>query len=467
MGEIGTCYLMPHPPIIVKEIGQGEEKKAKKTIEAMEEVALDVAAEKPETLVVITPHGPLFKDAMAVGTQNEFRGDFGRFGRIGVSLSFPGYTEMAFSIMHEATREDIPVIAVDENTRNRYNISLELDHGALVPLYFINKRYQGFNIVHITYGFLSPKQLYSFGMCIQKVIEEQENKTAIICSGDLSHRLMKGAPAGYNKRGIEYDGLIVDLLRDMERDKILGMDPRLIEAAGECAYRSIVTTLGVMDGYNVDSRILSYEGPYGVGYCVATFKFRGKTPERKDKDAKASAKKNAAEAEKEDPFVGLARLALESYIENGKTIKPPEDLPESMLRDKGGTFVTIKIYGQLRGCIGTIAATTENIAQEIINNAISAGTKDPRFSPITTKELKHLEYSVDVLGQPEDIESIDELDVKEYGVIVRAGGKSGLLLPDIKGVNTVQQQVGIALNKAGIDPGVSYSLQRFKVTRHQ
>lgn len=464
MGRIDTCYLVPHPPILIKEIGQGEEEKARKTIEAMEEVALDIAEKKPETLIVITPHGPLFKDAMALGVQSEFKGDFGRFGHPGIFLSFPGHSEMAYSIMDKAAREGISVIAVDENIRKRYNVSLELDHGALVPLYFINKRYQDFNLVHITYGLLPPEKLYRFGVCIQKTVEEQENKTSILCSGDLSHRLKKGAPAGYSKRGIEYDRKLVELLGDMDVDKLLNMDPRLIEDAGECAYRSVVTTLGIMDGYRVDSRILSYEGPYGVGYCVAIFTPKGKIYRKEDEGSKAP---NVSIEAEENPFVRLARLALESYIMEGKKIEPPEGLPESMLSDKGGTFVSVKIYGQLRGCIGTIAATTKNIAREIINNSISAGTKDPRFSPVTKKELKHLEYSVDVLGQPEDIESIDELDVKKYGVIVRSGVRSGLLLPDIKGVDTVQQQVGIALNKAGIDPGMPYAMQRFKVTRYQ
>ncbi|MGI6703975.1 MAG: AmmeMemoRadiSam system protein A [Clostridia bacterium] len=467
MGKIGTSYLVPHPPIIVAEVGQGEERKAQKTIDAMKEVSLDIAAKKPEILVVITPHGPLFRDAMAVGVQREFSGDFGGFGQPGVSLSFTGHTQMAFDIMEEAARDGISVMAVDEETRKRYGISSGLDHGALVPLYFISKKHQGFGLVHITYGLLPPERLYRFGKCIQRAAEKQNGQTAVLCSGDLSHRLKRGAPAGYSKKGIEYDRKLVALLKDMRVEGIMKMDPGLIEQAGECAYRSVVTTLGVLDGYSVDARVLSYEGPYGVGYCVAAFTPSGREHKGEGEKPQDSANKSPAEGQRGDPFVGLARLALESYIKKGEVITPDEGLPEEMLFQRAGTFVSLKMDGQLRGCIGTIASTTENIAREIISNAISAGVRDPRFYPVTPEELEHLEYSVDVLGQPEVIQSMDELDVKRYGVIVRSGGRSGLLLPDIEGIDTPQQQVTVALRKAGISPGEPYVMERFEVIRHK
>ncbi|HZX45958.1 MAG TPA: AmmeMemoRadiSam system protein A [Clostridia bacterium] len=461
MGRIGTCYLVPHPPIIVPEIGQGEEKKAQKTIEAMEEVAGDIAKKKPELIIVITPHGPLFRDSVAVSARQEFKGDFGRFGQPGVSLSFTGSHDMAFGIMEEAAREGIPVTAVDDNTRRKYGISDGLDHGALVPLYYINRSYQGFGLVHITYGLLPPEQLYSFGKCIRRAVEKRKKHASILCSGDLSHRLIRGAPAGYSKKGAVFDQSLVESLRKMDVDRILDMDPRLLEEAGECGYRSVVIMLGALDGHRVESRILSYEGPYGVGYCVASFEPLQPDPERARKE------KDTAIQQKGDSCVELARLALETYVTKGKIIDPPEGLPEEMLSKKAGVFVSLKLNGRLRGCIGTISSTTDSIAREIISNAISAGVRDPRFYPVGPEELGRLEYSVDVLGQPEAIESIEDLDVKRYGVIVRSGRRSGLLLPDIEGVDTPRQQVAIALQKAGIRPGEPYQLERFEVIRHR
>jgi AmmeMemoRadiSam system protein A len=138
-----------------------------------------------------------------------------------------------------------------------------------------------------------------------------------------------------------------------------------------------------------------------------------------------------------------------------------------MLSDQAGTFVSLKKHGQLRGCIGTISATTRSIADEIIQNAISACSHDPRFEPVTPKELDELEYSVDILGKAEDIASPEALDVKRYGVIVSRGHRRGLLLPNLEGIDTVEEQLSIARRKAGIREGEPVTLQRFEVVRHR
>jgi AmmeMemoRadiSam system protein A len=129
--------------------------------------------------------------------------------------------------------------------------------------------------------------------------------------------------------------------------------------------------------------------------------------------------------------------------------------------------VCLKKDGQLRGCIGTIQPATGSLAEEIRDNAISSATRDPRFEPVSRAELDQLTYSVDVLGEPEDIPDMSYLDPKVYGVIVRSRARSGLLLPDLEGVDTAEEQVRIATMKAGIGPGEPVELQRFKVTRHE
>ncbi len=145
---------------------------------------------------------------------------------------------------------------------------------------------------------------------------------------------------------------------------------------------------------------------------------------------------------------------------------PIEDLPEEMLTKRAGVFVSIKKHGELRGCIGTFLPTRKNIAEEIQRNAISAGCEDPRFYPVTAEELPELEYSVDVLTEPRPVYSLDELDPKKYGILVQKGFRSGLLLPDLEGVDTVEQQLNIALAKAGISPNEKYQIKKFEVVRH-
>ena len=167
-----------------------------------------------------------------------------------------------------------------------------------------------------------------------------------------------------------------------------------------------------------------------------------------------------------DEYVRLAREAVETYVLKREVLDVPAGLPEEMLSKQAGTFVSIHEHGELRGCIGTIGPTRSSIAEEIIGNAISASTRDPRFPAIKPDELPWLEINVDVLGEAEDIDSEDELDVKRYGVIVSCGRRRGLLLPDLDGIDTPRQQVEIAMKKGGIHKFEKYKLQRFEVIRH-
>ncbi len=166
------------------------------------------------------------------------------------------------------------------------------------------------------------------------------------------------------------------------------------------------------------------------------------------------------------PLVRLAREAVENYVLKGQTISPPEELTPEM-KEQAGVFVSIKKKGQLRGCIGTYMPSTENVATEIIQNAISAATRDPRFLPVEPSELDDLEYSVDILTRPERVTDLSELDPKRYGIIVVSGERRGLLLPDLEGVNTVDEQIGIASMKAGISMDEEKEIYRFEVKRYR
>ena len=169
-----------------------------------------------------------------------------------------------------------------------------------------------------------------------------------------------------------------------------------------------------------------------------------------------------------DIYVELARQSLTSYIAEGRKLKMPEDLPAELTDRRAGAFVSLHRNGELRGCIGTIGPVTSCVAQEIINNAISASTRDPRFPAVTADELPDLEINVDVLSEAEDIDSLDKLDVRRYGVIVSTpDGRRGLLLPDLEGVDTVEEQVSIAMYKGGISSSEKFYLQRFEVVRHR
>jgi len=443
MGSIISGYLFPHPPIIIEEIGKGEEIKAEKTIQGARKLAYDISIRKPDTIIVITSHGPLFRDAISISVKKELEGDFSNFGNRGLSFSFSNNLDLVKRIIDKSNSQNIPIAKIDESFAHRYNISLKLDHGTLVPLYFVTKEYKDFSLVHITYGLLSPEKLYEFGMIIKESVIESNSNAVIIASGDLSHRLSEDGPYPYSPQGKIFDAKIVGLMNRGDFKGIVNFDLNLSDEAGECGLRSLMVLSGVLDGYSIETEIMSYEGPFGVGYCNARFLVL-----------------------ESDEYVMLARKSLEHYVKYKKKIEVPKGLNSELMNERRGAFVSIKKHGMLRGCIGTIEPTKENLAEEIIENAISAGTRDPRFPPVTEEELPELVYSVDVLKEPEVISSIDDLDPKRYGVIVSKGFRKGLLLPDLEGIDTPEKQVEIALQKAGIFEFEKYTLERFEVIRH-
>jgi len=466
MANIIKSYIMPHPPIMVPEIGKGEEKKIEETLNACNSIGEELSKLKPHTIILITPHGPVFRDAIALSKVDRIKGDFRKFGASNIQMACKINNELTEAILEEARKKHILIADITENSMEEYGVSLELDHGGMVPLYFINKNYKDYELVHITYGILPKIQLYEFGMLIKEAVRKYYNDAVIIASGDLSHKLSDEGPYGFNPLGSVYDKGITSLLSEGDVLNIFNMDDKLIDAAGECGMRSFYIMLGAMDGCSIDGKLLSYEGPFGVGYGVLSFEAApAENRNFLEELIEAKETKLRLKRETEDVYVKLARESLEHFIMEGRYINIPDYVPEEMKANRRGVFVSLKKDGELRGCIGTISPVTNNCAEEILRNAVEAGERDPRFFPVDEEELSELVYSVDVLMPPEPA-SIEDLDVKKYGVIVRSGTRAGLLLPDLEGVDTTNEQLSIALRKAGISPSEDYEIERFEVIRH-
>jgi len=324
------------------------------------------------------------------------------------------------------------------------------------------------NVIRIGFSGLSNSDHYRFGTAVANACSALERKVVLIASGDLSHKLLGEGPYGFNPAGPKFDKKMTDIMVSSNFLDLLETDSDLAEEAGECGFRSFLILAGALDGYNVESTLLSYEGPFGVGYAISSFFPKEKSDERKfltpyftRRDERLSEIKA-----NEDAFVSLARASVEHFINKNKALKLPSNLPSELLETKAGVFVTLKKEGNLRGCIGTIFPTKNSVAEEIINNAISAATHDYRFDRVEPEELNLLEYSVDVLGAPEPVNSTEDLDPERFGVIVSIGNRRGLLLPALSGVDTVEKQIKIALQKAGIRESEDYSIERFEVVRH-
>lgn len=465
MGRISAFYTLPHPPIVIPEIGRGEEKKIQKTTDAFYDVAEEISRIKPDTIIIVTPHGPLFNDAVALSCGNTIDGNLGRFSASQVELSLDIDVPLTEKIIEYSGKEDILTAKMTKASAKRYAVEYELDHGTMVPLYFINKKYTGYKLVHITYGMLTRMQLYKFGMCIKKAVEDSGTNAVFIASGDLSHKLSDDGPYGYSPYGEKFDNEIVSLLKDGDVLEIFNMDQITIEKAGECGLRSYYVMLGAMNRCEIKGKLLSYEGTFGVGYAIMSFSVKESNIDTYSVLMDQNRKRFKQKIDNADPYVRLARESLTYYLMYGEYMDIPSYVTEEMTEDKRGVFVSLKNEGQLRGCIGTIFPMTKNIAQEIIRNAVEAGLHDPRFISVTEDELEEIDFSVDVLTKPEKALR-EELDPKIYGVIVRSRGKAGLLLPDLEGVDTVHEQLSIALQKGGISPDEDYTIEKFEVIRH-
>lgn len=461
MALVGA-FIVPHPPIIVPEVGRGEEKEISKTMESYLEVAKRIAALKPDTIIVTSPHSIMYSDYFHISPGKSAKGDLGRFHARSVAFQVTYDEEFVRELEACAEREGLEAGTPGEKDR-------QLDHGTMVPLYFINQFLTDYKLVRIGLSGLSFTDHYHLGRCIAKTAQKLGRRIVFVASGDLSHRLKEDGPYGFCEEGVRFDREITQAMKEGDFLRFMEFTPDFCEAAGECGLRSFIIMAGALSGQAVEPDFLSYEGTFGVGYALCEFKITGEDDAR-NFDVIFTEKQRALARERqknEDPYVHLARLSLETYVKTGKYARLPEGLPEEMLNNRAGVFVSLKKHGSLRGCIGTTGPVTESIAKEILRNAVSAGMEDPRFPPVKEDELPELIYSVDVLSEPELIKDMSELDVKRYGVIVTSGRKRGLLLPNLEGVDTIEQQVDIAKRKAGIYGTEKITLERFEVVRHK
>ena len=461
--SILKAYTLPHPPLAVPSVGRGKESNGiPDTLAAMNAVAIEIAELKPETIIFITPHSTIYADYFHISPGNRAKGDLGRFGVPAEKFDTLYDEKLIMEIEKIAEQNTIPAGTMGERDKS-------LDHGVTVPMWYINRKYTDYHSIRISQSGLAPSEHYMLGQIIAKAVETTGRRVVIVASSDLSHKLQEDAPYGFSPEGPKFDAMITDALAEGDFLSLLLIPQSLRERAGECGYNSLMVLAGAFDNMNVESKILSYEGPFGVGYAVASFKSTGKNEKRNILEQYLKRTLNELEKKRnsEDSYQELARRSLEHIIETGEMMPVPKGLAGELLEKKAGVFVSIHKNGMLRGCIGTISPSTDNVASEIIQNAISAGLSDNRFDPVSVNELPYLSYKVDVLSAPEVISGPEQLDEKRYGVIVKSKGRRGLLLPNLDGIDSVDAQISIAKQKAGISEGERVELERFEVIRHE
>lgn len=448
-----STALFPHPPIMIPEIGGTELQKMKKTVQAVTEASELIVSLKPETIVLISPHNYVFPDGAAIFPEPVITGNLGNFGYPDLTMTCHTDMTLARAIM-DLAKDKTSLYIIDHEWATTYGHPLQIDQGSFVPLYYL--RQAGFTgtVVLLAPRFDDYRAMEVLGDVVATAAEQTGRRVAIVASGDLSHRLLPGSPNGYSPKGEVFDQTVMSALKHQDKTELETMSSSLIDEAGMCGLPSVYFLFGTLSHLHPVMPVYSYEGPFGVGYGVALYV--------NDKD-----RKEAPQPLLHDIRVDLARQSISYYLKHHSFMAVPKDLPEDLAENKAGAFVSLHKGSNLRGCIGTFLPMQLNEASEIIHNAVSAATRDPRFYPVQPEELKDLSISVDVLGTPEPVASEQDLDPKKYGVIVMSHAQTGLLLPDLEGVDTVQQQIDIAKEKAGIPPQVRPDLYRFTVTRYK
>jgi AmmeMemoRadiSam system protein B len=251
--------IVPHPPILIPNVGKEHLAELDKTIRAFNILEDELNKAKPDTIIIISPHGELNIDAFNINTHQHYISRFEQFGDFSTENKFKADLQF-INELKEENETKLPVQLISDP---------QLDHGAGVPLYYLTRKDKSRRIVPISYSYLPYRKHIEFGETIKNAAYNLDKRYAIIASGDLSHRLAPDAPAGFSPKAKEFDKKLIQLLKKKNIEQILNMDPAIIEDAGECGLRSILILLGAIKNMNFEFEMLSYEAPFGVGYLVA------------------------------------------------------------------------------------------------------------------------------------------------------------------------------------------------------
>ncbi|MDY0100665.1 MAG: AmmeMemoRadiSam system protein B [Bacilli bacterium] len=259
------AYFAPHPPLIISAIGKGEEKAIQKTIDAYHEIAHEIAEFKPETIIFISPHASTYHDYFHIASTKTCSGSFAQFYAPQINFNYENDLSFVKALSDTCEIKKFPAGVLGSQNG-------KLDHGILIPLYFINKYYQNFKIICLSFSWLDKMKHFEYGRIIQDIIKSRNNqKYVVIASGDLSHYLLEDGPYGFQKEGPIFDKIITDIFASGKLIDLFEIDEKIIEKAGECGYRSALILAGILSNLSLKSRLLSYQGTFGVGYAVASF----------------------------------------------------------------------------------------------------------------------------------------------------------------------------------------------------
>ena len=442
-GQVIIAALMPHAPVLVPEVGGKRGIRAAASVGAMTEAARRIVKAKPETVVLVSPHTPHRRGAFAIWAGERISGSLAQFGAPAAAVDLPVDKSLGTAIAEEAGSRGLNIWWLHD---------AELDHGAVVPLWHLADAGWRGPTVLIGLNYPGEPGLAELGEAIAGAARRADRRIAVVASGDMSHRLQPGAPAGFHPRAYEFDHAFIECLRAGDYRQLLKFDSALQNLAAEDAVDSTLVAASAVNWNATGHEVLSYEGPFGVGYGVAIL------------GASAGDRKSDV-TETGQSLSQVARHSLEAAFrgEVEKPAMPAAGVPG----ERHGVFVTVRGPGrELRGCVGTLTPRFANTVEETWHVARDAAFHDGRFAPVGAHELEQLRIEVSVLSPLEEVTSTAELDPQRYGVVLAtADGRRGVLLPDIKEIKTIEQQLSLARSKGGIDKLEPVRIQRFTVIK--
>ncbi len=447
LAGVVCAVLMPHAPVLVPGVGEADRSAIADSCRAMRLAAKCVVSHRPEAVVLISPHSPRKPRAFGFWADDLLQGSFARLGAPQAEVSLPLDQPLAQALTEEMHARHLETWAIRQAA---------LDHGALVPLWFLAETGWAGPTVVLGLNYPGDGGLTIVGAAIAAAAQALPRRLAVVASGDMSHRLTANAPCGFHPQAHEFDETFIRLVRAGDYRSMERIAPELRELAAEDAVDVTVIAAAAVNWQTQGHQVLNYEGPFGVGYGVAVL-FAEKAH-----GSGAETAGSLVESRAGTGLPALARHAVETALRG--SYEPPPAPAGEYLGAARGVFVTIRHRdGTLRGCMGSLDPVSPNVVAETWRSARLAALQDNRFAPVTAEEMGGLSFEVHVLHSREEVTLENELDPRRYGLILSTtDGRRSLLLPGIQEIRTPEQQLQLARKKGGIGPHEPVTMELFE-----
>lgn len=446
---IPCAVLMCHAPIVLPDVAGNRARQCIQTTRAMTDIATRLCAHAPDVVVIISPHSPRHPTRWGICGESPLRGDFGRFGADHIGVTLPGAPEASALVAQLARQARLGTREIAGDT---------LDHGALVPLYFVRQAGWDGPTLLLALPYPGTNTEVTMGQAIARAAEKAGQRWAILASGDMSHRLIPSAPAGYHPLAKEFDRTFKARIDAGDLRGACAVDTHLRELASEDVVDSTAVAAAAVGYRNDGHRTYAYEGPFGVGYMEAVL-FEEAPPVLDRRPTRGDGTNGEGR-----PWETMLRIARDAILAKITHSAPrPQALPTPWNAPQGVFVTLVDRAGNLRGCIGHVEPLYGTLAEEIAACAAAAATQDMRFARVAPAELAEVSVEISLLGKPEEVTDLSTLDPKRYGVVVSAGRARGVLLPGLAGVDTVEEQLRVAASKGHLPAGRPWVIERFEV----